>query len=412
MPTSDGHRALALICLVALAVATNYTSHGPVIGAIRDEFALDAGAAGMIATSFFLGAATLMLAGGAFADRWGARDPVTVGFLVTCVATVGCGVLAPTYPVLLAWRFLGGVGGGVAFAAGASYTRDTFSGRGQHFAQGLYGSAFLAGSALPLLYMPLLAGPGGDWHLAYAISGLATLGAWIAWWRLAPDGTRRRQGAPAAVPGTAAAPRRTAPAGSLGGALRSRNTWLLALCHTCGFGLAMVLGTWVVGYLADEFAMPIALSGVLGSLVLVLGIAGRSGGSLALERGMRPLLLIRAGIGLAASGLVVMALAGSLPPAFAGLLATGLGVGLPYAAVFNGAAAGAPSSPGSAQAFVGWGGSLIAIVGPPIVGALVDAGGGFTSGFLAIAAFAVLVLLATFALRPISFDRELSAAGA
>ena len=390
MPPSDGRRALALICAVALGVATNYTNHGPVIGFIQREYALNAGTAGMMATAFFIGAGMLMLAGGALADRLGARTPVTVGFLLTSLSTVGCGLLAPTYPALLAWRFLGGLGGGVAFAAGASYTRQVFAGRGQHLAQGLYGSAFLAGSALPLLYMPLLAGAGGDWQRAYVLSGLATVAIWLAWWRLAPPGTSPRPG----------------QAGGLRTTLRTRNSWLLALSHTCGFGLAMVLGTWVVGYLADEFALPVVLAGALGSLVLVLGIAGRSGGSLALERGVPPLPLIRVGIGLAAVGLATMALAGSLLPAFAGLFATGLGVGLPYAALFNGAAASAPASPGAAQGFVGWGGSMTAIVGPPLVGALLDAGGGFTSGFLALAGFALLVLLATFAMHPISFDRQ------
>ena len=110
---------------------------------------------------------------------------------MTCLSTVGCGLLAPTYPALLAWRFVGGFGGGVAFAAGASYTRGVFAGRGQHLAQGLYGASFLAGSASTLLYMPLLAGPGGDWRRAYAISGLAVLGIWAAWWRLAPAGPPR-----------------------------------------------------------------------------------------------------------------------------------------------------------------------------------------------------------------------------
>ncbi len=397
VPRSDPRRALVLICAVALAVATNYTNHGPVLGFIGGEFHLDAGSTGAIATAFFLGAATTMLVGGSLADRWGARGPVTAGFLLTCVGTLGCGLLSPTYPVLLAWRFIGGVGGGVAFAAGAAYTRNVFSGRGQHLAQGLYGSAFLAGSALPLVYMALLAGDAGDWRRGYLVSGLVTLGVWAVWWRFAPASP------PAAT--------RTTLRSGLGQALRARNSWLLALCHTCGFGLAMVLGTWVVSYLSQGYGVPLILSGLLGSLVLGLGIAGRSGGALALERGVTPVSIIRFGIGLAGAGLVVMALAGSLGAALAGLLAAGVGVGLPYAALFNGSAVSVPESPGSAQAIVGWGGNLTAIVGPPVVGVLLDVSGGFSSGFLLIAAFAAAVLVTTFALRPFSFHaRQVSAA--
>ena len=386
VPRADVPRALILICAVALAIATNYTSHGPVLGLIGGEFHLDAGSAGAIATAFFLGSAVVMLAGGAMADRWGPRTVVTFGFLVTCIGTLGCGLLAPSYPALLAWRFLGGMGAGIAFAAGAVYTRSIFAGRGQHLAQGLYGSAFLAGSALPLVYMALLAGADGDWRRGYVASAIGTLLVWAAWYRLAPESPRSGSPEPLRA--------------GLARALAARESWLLGLCHMCGFGLAMVLGTWVVSYLTDEYSVPLLLSGLLGSLILALGIAGRSGGALALERGLAPLRLIRIGIALAAVGLATMALTGPLALTLAGLLATGLGVGLPYAAVFNGAAASVPTSPGSAQAIVGWGGNLTAVFGPPLVGAILDASGGFRGGFLAIAAFAVVVLLASRAMRP------------
>jgi MFS family permease len=390
VPVTDARRALLLICGVAFAVSTNYTNHGPVLGFISDEFALNAASAGAMATAFFVGSAVLMLFGGDFADRYGARGAVSAGFAVTCIGTIGCGLLAPTYPALLAWRFVGGLGGGFAFAAGASYTRAIFAMRGQHFAQGLYGASFLAGSASTLIYMPILAGAGGDWRRAYAVSGLAAVAILAAWWRFAPAG-------PAPLG-------RAAGIGSgLVPALRARNSWLLALCHTCGFGLAMVLGTWVVTYVVEGFGLSIVNAGLLGSLVLVLGIAGRSGGGIILERGVPPIQLIRLGLALAAGGLATMAFAGSLQVAILGLFATGLGAGMPYAAVFNGAAASMPASPASAQAFVGFGGNLTAVIGPPLVGQLLDVSGGFGSGFLVISAFAAIVLVSSLALRPFSF---------
>lgn len=392
MPATDARRALLLVCGFAVAVSTNYTNHGPVLEFISGDFGLDAASAGAIATAFFLGSAMLMLSGGTVADRRGARPAVTAGFLVTCLSTVGCGLFAPTYPALLAWRFVGGMGGGFAFAAGAAYTRGVFAGRGQHLAQGLYGASFLAGSASTLLFMPLLAGAEGDWRRAYLLSGLAILGMWLAWWRLAPAGP---SGTPSGGEGTGLRP-----------ALRVRNSWLLALCHMCGFGLAMVVGTWVVTYVTRGFGLQLAIAGLLGSLVLVVGIVARSSGGIILERGVPPIRLIRLGLALAVAGLVTMAVAGHLAIAMVGLVATGLGIGLPYAAVFNGAAASVPSSPASAQAFVGWGGVMTAIVGPPLVGELLDVTGGFTGGFLAIAAFASLVLLATLALRPFSFAAD------
>ena len=386
MPASSRRRALLLICAVAVAVATNYTIQGPVLGFIRTEFALSSAAAGTIATAFFVGSAITMLAGGAIADRIGTRPAVTLGFLLVAIGNLGTGLLAPSFPALLGWRVLGGLGSGFGFAAGASYTRSIFDDRGRHLAQGLYGASFLLGSGITLAYVPVLAGPSGDWRLAFTLSGLAVAAVWVVWTLLAPSEPR--------------APAATGARLALAVALRERNTWLLALCHMCGFGMAIVISTWVTLYLADAFGLPIAAAGLIGSLTLVTGIAARASGGVILEGGMRPVRLIRAGLALAVIGLTMMALAPALPVAIVGLVVTGLGVGFPYAAVFNGAAASVRTSPASAQAIVGWGGLLPAIFGPPLVGTLLDATGDFAAGFLVFAAIVVAVLVLTSLIRP------------
>ena len=378
--------ALLLICAVAVAVATNYTIHGPVLGFIRAEFALSSADAGVIATAFFAGAATTMLAGGAIADRVGTRSAVTAGFLLVAVGNLGAGLLAPSFPTLLAWRVLGGLGSGFGFAAGAAYTRSIFDDRGRHLAQGLYGASYLLGSGITLAYIPILAGPSGDWRLAFTLSALAVAAVWAAWTLLAP--------------GEPQPPAATGARVALAVAMAERNTWLLALCHACGFGMAIVVGTWVTLYLADAFGLPIAVAGLIGSLTLVTGIAGRASGGVILEGGVRPVRLIRAGLALAAIGLAMMALAPSLAFAVVGLVVTGLGVGLPYAAVFNGVAASVPASPASAQAVVGCGGLLSAVFGPPLIGTLLDATGDFAAGFLVFAAVVVAVLVLTSLIRP------------
>lgn len=380
--------ALLLVCLFAVAVSTAYTNHGPLLGLIQAELGLSSADAGAIATAFFLGGGVTMFPGGLLADRLGARRLLIGGFLVAALANIGQGLLAPGFGPLLAWRFVGGMGAGAAFAAGAAYTRGIFEGRGAHLAQGLYGASFLLGSGSTLLFMPLLAGESGDWRTAFVLAGIGVTAVWAAWALLAPPG-------PGAV-----------PAHDLGVtvSLRRRNTWLLALCHSCGFGMAMVLGTWVTTYLVRGFALPLAQAGALGSLVLAMGIAGRSLGGVILERGVPPARLIRGALTLTVAGFVVMALPGSLPVALGGILVTGLGVGLPYAAVFNGAAVSVPESPAAAQALVGWGGTLTAVVGPPVVGALLDTTGSFAAGYLVLAAFVLVVLASTRLLRPIAFE--------
>jgi nitrate/nitrite transporter NarK len=384
-----------MVCLFAVAISTNYTNQGPLLGLIASDFGISAGDAGLTATAFFAGAASTMLAGGLLADRFGSRQVVTAGFLLVVVSNIASGLLAPSFPALIGWRALGGIGGGCAFVAGAAYTRGMFVGRGVHLAQGLYGASFLLGSGITLVFMPALAGESGDWRRAFVVSGLGIGICWLAWLLFAPQ---------AVVDGGRGAGERIAAA------IRSRNSWLLGLCHMCGFGLAMVVGTWVTGYLAQTFGLSLTQAGGAGSLLLVTGIVARSAGGGILERGMAPVRLIQASLGLAVLGLAVMAAPDRpLWLALVGLLLTGLGVGLPYAAVFNGAAASAPRSPASAQAFVGWAGVLVAVLGPPVIGALLDITGGFSAGFAVLAAFCLVVLLGTALMQPISFGEQAAA---
>ncbi len=383
-------RALLLVCAYAVATSANYTSHGPLLGLIAREFGLSSADSGLVATLFFVGLVSTMLFGGVASDRHGPRLVVSLGFLFVALGTVATGLFSPTFAALLFWRLIGGLGAGITFAAGSIYTARAFEGRGVNLAQGLYGASFLLGSGLTLPIMPAFAGSENDWRRAYLILGLLVSLVWLAWVIFAPPASTHQA--------------RT----SLGlrAALRHRNTWLLALDHMCGFGLAMVLSTWATLYLVRAFDLPLGMAGALGGLTLIAGIVARSGGGAILDLAIRPIRLIQGALILAILGLLVLVLPGStLPVAIAGLLVTGVGVGLPYAAVFNGAAQSAPTSAGSAQAFVGWGGSLVAIFGPPALGALFDWTGSFSAGFAVLAGFVLVVLVTTLWLTPFTFRR-------
>lgn len=399
MPTGSALRALLLTCLYATATGTNYTNHGPVLGVIAAQFGLSAAVAGTIATAYFAGSAATMLMGGALADRFGAHRMVSLGFGLIVICNLACGLASPNYPILLAWRFVGGIGTGLSFAAGSAYLREMVGPGRSHFALGSYGAAFLLGSASPFLFMPSLAGPGHDWRLAYTLSGAVVGLCYLVWLLGAPAQSGQTHGPRPGPADPLSAPARS----NLRAAMSARNSWLLALCHTCGFGLAMVLGTWIASYLIRNFGLDLVTAGALGSLVLVMGIVGRFVGGIAVERGFPPVAMIRGSLVLAALGLVAMAGAGDrLPIAVAGVIAAGLGVGLPFPALFEGAAASVPSSPASAQALVGWAGTVVAVIGPPLVGGLLDLTGGFPAGFVSLALFTLAVLATTRWLLPFS----------
>jgi len=171
-------------------------------------------------------------------------------------------------------------------------------------------------------------------------------------------------------------------------ALRCPNCWLVSLQHAAGFGMGVAASSWITVFLLREFALPLALSGVLGSLLLVLAFLTRPLGGLLVTRGPLPTkTVMRAGDLAVVSGVALLALPGRpLAVALIGALVLGVGVGLPYAAVFNTAAASLLSAPGQAQGLAAIGGTAGVMIGAPVMGFAVQ-----TWGFAAAWAFVGLV---------------------
>jgi nitrate/nitrite transporter NarK len=110
--------------------------------------------------------------------------------------------------------------------------------------------------------------------------------------------------------------------------------------------------------------------------------------------GSRRLIRVSLAIALGALGWLAAPSPG-LAWGIVGLLLVGLATGLPYAAVFNGAAAAVPDSPASAQALVGWAGAILVLVAPPLIGGLLEATDSFAAGYLTLALFVLATLAST-----------------
>ena len=183
-------------------------------------------------------------------------------------------------------------------------------------------------------------------------------------------------------------------------ALRCANCWLVSLQHAAGFGLAIAAGSWITVFLLREFSLPLALSGVLGSILLFVAVLTRPLGGLAVTTGLLPTkAVMRTGDLAVLIGVVLLAVPGRpLPVALFGAVVVGAGVGLPYAPVFNTAAASLSRAPGAAQGLAAVGGTMGVMVGAPAMGYLVQ-----TFGFAAAWGFVGLVglfaLLGTLVMR-------------
>jgi MFS transporter, NNP family, nitrate/nitrite transporter len=371
---------IALATAGAIGFGFTYADQAALLPLLGAELGLTDVQAGLLSTGLFAAyfAATLFTTG--LPDRLGPKRVIAAGL---AGAAIGTAVFAAgtSFPVLLIAKAVQGIGSALAFVAAARFIAGLYGEDQAHFGLGLYGGGFPLGSALALLSTPTIARGLGGWRGSYAAEAAGLALIFALWIILAPS-----------VP----AVRRV---GSMIDALRRANCWLLSLQHAAGFGMAIAAGSWITVYLLREFALPLTLSGVLGSLLLVLAFLTRPlGGLLVARRLLRTKAVMRAGDLAVVAGVLLLAIPDRpLAVAVAGAMVLGLGVGLPYAAVFNTAAASLPNAPGAAQGLAAIGGTAAVMIGAPVMGFAVQTWG-FAAAWLVVAFVGVCALAGTFAM--------------
>lgn len=371
-----GIDGLASVCVIGFAFSANYTNHAPMVRELAAEFKISLAAAGLLTTGIFLTHGGIQIPGGFMADKFGTRRLLVMALAIVCLGDIFLG-LAGSYRQLLFWKVFVGLGTGVSFVAGARYVADMFAGPRLHLAQGFYGASILLGSGFVIYAVPLLSAAFGWRGAFFCTAALAAIAAFIWIW-LAPP-----------------APQKSHQAARLASMLAHPQLWLLGLVQMASFGLVVVVGVWITTYLSKSFHLTALDAGKIGSLVLVLGVASRPlGGVLARRWGARGTLRI----GLALNVIACLSFGlgrGSLAHSSLGVLLLGIGAGLPYAGIFNRAAALFPARAGAAMGLVNMLGIVMILAAPPLIGQVVDWSGSFQSSFLALSAFTFAVLLAT-----------------
>ncbi len=370
--------ALACVCAVGFAFSANYTNHAPLAAALARQFAFTQALAGLLTTGIFITHAAMQVPGGQLVDRLGPRKVLICALAWVVLGNLGI-AWAGAYWQLLAWKIFTGIGTGACFVAGARYTHEALAGPRLHLAQGLYGGSILLGSGFVILAVPRIYALAG-WRAAFLISASLGAIAWLLWMIAAP------RIEPAARPGS-----------DLWSMLTTAQLWLLGLMQMASFGLAIVVGAWIVALLGNAFRMPLARAGLVGSLVLLLGIGMRPlGGALRHYVPVRVLLL--ASFLMNALGCFLLASGwNELPLAIAAVALIGTGCGLPYAALFTRAAALFPGRAAAAMGLVNTLGIVMILIGAPLIGQLVDWTGSFRSSFLALSVFSLAACAAAFA---------------
>jgi nitrate/nitrite transporter NarK len=385
---SSRRASLAAAVATSTLVGWSYAGYASVAVLIAADLGLDDVQLGLIATALYLAAGVPMLFFGDVADRFGPKAVNTWGIVLVVAGTAGM-ALAPTYPALLATRAVSGIGAGLGLLGGLRYIGRRYEGQSAHFGTGLYGGGFPLGSAVALWTVPPVAAT-TDWRVAFLATALVMV-AIVALWVRVP-----------AVP-------RMARPGNMLVAVRDGNCWWTFVQHAAGFGLVLAAGAWVSVFLIREFGLPLAVSGILGSLLLVVAFLARPLGGLLVSRDILSTLAVMRVAQLVVLGGIGLLVLPDRPLALAllGTVAVGFGGGIPYAAVFNTAAASLPGAPAAAQGLTALGGLVSALVAAPAMGYAIQTWG-FSPAWLLLASVSVVALAGTFVMRG---EEQFAAAG-
>ena len=251
--TSDSaYRWLAFGILAAAFVLVFFTRYATavLVEDLQTSFATGAAGVALLAAAYFWPYALMQPPAGVLADTVGPRRAVSA-FLVLAGAGTLLFALAPTLPLAVVGRALGGLGVGIVYVCAVRVFANWFRPTEFSSITGLYNAIGNAGGLLAAgPFAAVLRAVG--WRTSFVVTALLilTLAGLIA--ALVRD-------APSASPESGGAGRASDSGPwyrGMGAVLRVRNTWLLGTYAAVTLGItAVVQGLWMVPFLQDVFGM-------------------------------------------------------------------------------------------------------------------------------------------------------------
>lgn len=362
-------------CTVGLAISWNIANVGPVAGVLARHHEVGLGTVGLLTSILFVAELVVLIPAGRAIDRLGAKRVGIIALLLDLVGNalllVGAGL-----PAALVLRAVVGLGVGLGFLAGAVYVQPDPR-RPTPLLGGIYGGVALSGGGLALALVPQLVNL-LDWRAPY-VSGTAVAALALALVARCP-----------ATPPYGGERTTSVRALTLDPAIAR-----LGAVHSASFGISVVVGNWVVPLLERTAGFGRDAAGTVGSLTLLLGIAGRwTGGLLAGVRPRQAWTAVAFSFVAGAAAVLALVLAISKPVDVVAAAVIGVSAGMSFGPVMAGAARAHPDSAGAAVGAMNTYPIVAIVAGIPLVGLTFEGGSGGRLGFAAIAGLWFLALAA------------------
>jgi nitrate/nitrite transporter NarK len=362
-------------CTASTVTMASFINFAPLLPLVREELLLTNTWAGMLVSATMLAHMLFQIPGGQVAASIGAKRTVTLGMTVIGASLMATG-FAPSFPLLLLFRFTLGVGTGLAFISGLALVASMVPLKWRVQVQGLYGAAGNAGVLMALLFSERMASLTG-WRGSFVLEGIVVLlvATMATVWLPAASPTSRLAAAPWAE------------------LFRQPVLYLLGLGHILTYGVFIALSTWGATFLWETHGVGLEWAGPLAAMLAASAVVGRLvGGVIARGRERRVILVGVMGTAVMTG---LLPLAPSAPAAILVLLVLGWFASMPFGALFfYGSLVSERLASPRALGLINFVANIGAFAFPPAVGYALDLTGAFSPGFGLLAAVGLMGLAA------------------
>jgi MFS family permease len=187
LPAPGAFYRWTVLLFVSIAMFGNYyvyDSAAPIFDLLSTQLGFSDQQLGLLYSMYSVAAVLVLLGGGYLVDRWGTKKSITL-FALVCLAAAALTAASAQYGVMLAGRFLLGMGAEPLIVAVTTALAKWFKGKELSFAFGINLTIARLGSAAadwsPTWARPLYDNWQDPLWLATAIAGISVSGALLYW---------------------------------------------------------------------------------------------------------------------------------------------------------------------------------------------------------------------------------------
>lgn len=380
---------LGLLWITYIVVYLHRLSVGPLGPFLKEDLGITSAQVGLVMSAAAIGYMVTLFPIGWVVDRIGARWPIASGELIAGISMIAL-FFVPSYIWLLILMFVTGMGCGFLMPSTTQGVIVWFPLKERATVMGFKQSAVNIGGIITAATLPAVALAMG-WRYGFLILGIIAIAIGAIAFILYKEPPR-----PASSSLTDSAD--SAMAAPVLEILKSREIWLVAICHSCLVWVEMAMIAHLVLYLKEVLLFPVVIAGGLLAMVEAAGAIARPGSGFLSDRvfggNRKPVLMLMAGT--ASAMCLIMGLFGPYlswevyPVLFLlGVGGTGFGgVILTLVSEFGGRH-GVGRAAGLATTVV-MGGNVL---GPFVFGYIVDISSSYELAWLSLAFMAALCIL-------------------